>query len=162
MTTPATEATSATDNLDTAAIAAEPAGNYAVSPNDSITLMAGKIIRDIIITRGEPVRRRDLWLAVDLVMGDRSPDVDGVLKRDWFNNQGTGPGRWELTDAANAQDSPFTDGEGIINLARVADYLRRCGGRAPYVGDAVQFINICQPKLMLDTDWIIRSGRSIA
>ena len=133
---------------------------YEVNPTDSITVMAGKIVRDIIITRGEPVRRRDLWAAVDLVMGDRSPDVDGVLKRDWFSNQDTGPGRWELTDAANAQDSPFTDADGIINLARVAEYLRRCAGRTPYIGDTVHFINLCQPALMLDADQIVSSGRS--
>ena len=161
MTTPATTTlTLAADHPDTPAPAAATQRAYAVLPTDSITVMAGKIVRDIIITRGEPVRRRDLWTAVDLAMGDRSPDVDGVLKRDWFSNQDTGPGRWELTDAANAQASPFTDGDGIINLAQVAEYLRRCGGRAPYIGDTVHFINLCQPKMMLDADQIVRGGRT--
>ena len=157
--------TNTASTTDTAADSgAIPAGSgiaaYEVNSTDSITVMAGKIVRDIIITRGEPVRRRDLWAAVDLVMGERSPDVDGVLKRDWFSNQDTGPGRWELTDAANAQDSPFTDADGIINLARVAEYLRRCAGRTPYIGDTVHFINLCQPALMLDADMIVSSGRS--
>ena len=69
--------------------------DYAVQTDDNITLLASKIIRDVLVTRGEPIRRAQLWQAVELAMGERSPDVDGVLKRDWFTNQDTGPGPME-------------------------------------------------------------------
>ena len=135
--------------------------DYAVSLDDSITLMASKIIRDVLVTRGEPIRRAQLWQAVELAMGDRKPDVDGVLKRDWFNNQGTGPGRWELTDIAEARESPFTDASGVVNLAVVVEYLRRCRGEAPYIGDVGEFIKICQPGVELDAAWLLQSSRAI-
>lgn len=135
--------------------------DYAVSLDDSITLMASKIIRDVLVTRGEPIRRAQLWQAVELAMGDRKPDVDGVLKRDWFNNQGTGPGRWELTDIAEARESPFTDASGAVNLAVVVEYLRRCRGEAPYIGDVGEFIKICQPGVELDAAWLLQSSRAI-
>ena len=134
---------------------------YAVSLDDSITLMASKIIRDVLVTRGEPIRRAQLWQAVELAMGDRKPDVDGVLKRDWFNNQGTGPGRWELTEIAEARESPFTDAGGTVNLAVVVAYLRRCRGEAPYIGDVGDFIKICQPDVELDAAWLLQSNRAI-
>ena len=134
---------------------------YAVSLDDSITMMASKIIRDVLVTRGEPIRRAHLWHAVELAMGERKPDVDGVLKRDWFNNQGTGPGRWELTEEAGAGDSPFIDANGAVNLAVVADYLRLCRGEPPYIGDVGDFIKICQPDVELDATWLLRSNRAI-
>ncbi len=134
---------------------------YAVSLDDSITLMASKIIRDVLVTRGEPIRRAQLWQAVELAMGDRKPDVDGVLKRDWFNNQGTGPGRWELTEAAEAGESPFTDAHGTVNLAMVVGYLRLCRGEAPYIGDVGDFIKICRDDLELDANWLLQSNRAI-
>ena len=134
---------------------------YAVSFDDSITLMASKIIRDVLVTRGEPIRRAQLWQAVELAMGDRKPDVDGVLKRDWFNNQGTGPGRWELTEAAEAGESPFTDAHGTVNLAMVVGYLRLCRGEAPYIGDVGDFIKICRDDLELDANWLLQSNRAI-
>ena len=134
---------------------------YAVRADDNITLMASKIIRDVLVTRGEPIRRAQLWQAVELAMGERKPDVDGVLKRDWFNNQGTGPGRWELTDDAEAGDSPFTDGSGSVNLAMVVEYLRRCRGEAPYIGDVGDFIKICHPDVNLDPGWLVDSSRAI-
>ena len=135
--------------------------DYAVKTDDNITLMASKIIRDVLVTRGEPIRRAQLWQAVELAMGERKPDVDGVLKRDWFNNQGTGPGRWELTDEAGAGNSPFTDGAGIVNLAMVVEYLRRCRGEAPYIGDVGDFIKICQPDVELDATWLLQSNRAL-
>ena len=134
--------------------------DYAVQHDDSITLMASKIIRDVLVTRAEPIRRAQLWQAVELAMGERKPDVDGVLKRDWFNNQGTGPGRWELTDEA-AGASPFMDAGGAVNLAVVVEYLRRCRGEAPYIGDVGDFIKICQPDVELDAAWLLRSSRAI-
>lgn len=134
---------------------------YAVQPDDNITLMASKIIRDVLVTRGEPIRRAQLWQAVELAMGDRKPDVDGVLKRDWFNNQGTGPGRWELTEAAEAGESPFIDASGEVNLAVVVEYLRRCRGEAPYIGDVGDFIKICRDDLELDANWLLQSNRAI-
>ena len=134
---------------------------YAVSLDDNITLMASKIIRDVLVTRGEPIRRAQLWQVVELAMGDRKPDVDGVLKRDWFNNQGTGPGRWELTEAAEAGESPFTDASGSVNLAVVVEYLRLCRGEAPYIGDVGDFIKICRDDLELDANWLLQSGRAI-
>ena len=135
--------------------------DYAVQHDDSITLMASKIIRDVLVTRAEPIRRAQLWQAVELAMGERKPDVDGVLKRDWFNNQGTGPGRWELTDEAGAGASPFMDAGGAVNLAVVVEYLRRCRGEAPYIGDVGDFIKICQPDVELDAAWLLRSSRAI-
>lgn len=135
--------------------------DYAVRFDDNITLMASKIIRDVLVTRGEPIRRAQLWQAVELAMGDRKPDVDGVLKRDWFNNQGTGPGRWELTEAAEAQESPFVDANGAMNLAVVVEYLRRCRGEAPYIGDVGDFIKICRDDLELDANWLLQSSRAI-
>ena len=135
--------------------------DYAVSLDDSITLMASKIIRDVLVTRGEPIRRAQLWQAVELAMGERKPDVDGVLKRDWFNNQGTGPGRWELTEAAEAEESPFIDASGAVNLAVVVEYLRLCRGEAPYIGDVGEFIKICQPGVELDAAWLLQSSRAI-
>ena len=75
MTTPTTSGSGAAAGSD-----------YAVHADDNITLLASKIIRDVLVTRGEPIRRAQLWQAVELAMGDRSPDVDGVLKRDWFTN----------------------------------------------------------------------------
>ena len=134
---------------------------YAVSLDDNITLMASKIIRDVLVTRGEPIRRAQLWQVVELAMGERKPDVDGVLKRDWFNNQGTGPGRWELTEAAEAGESPFTDADGTVNLAIVVGYLRLCRGEAPYIGDVGDFIKICRDDLELDANWLLQSGRAI-
>ena len=134
---------------------------YAVSLDDNITLMASKIIRDVLVTRGEPIRRAQLWQVVELAMGERKPDVDGVLKRDWFNNQGTGPGRWELTEAAEAGESPFTDADGTVNLAMVVGYLRLCRGEAPYIGDVGDFIKICRDDLELDANWLLQSGRAI-
>lgn len=135
--------------------------DYAVKMDDSITLMASKIIRDVLVTRGEPIRRAQLWQAVELAMGERKPDVDGVLKRDWFNNQGTGPGRWELTEEAGAGASPFMDAGGAVNLAVVVAYLRRCRGEAPYIGDVGDFIKICQPDVELDAAWLLQSSRAI-
>lgn len=137
------------------------ASEYAVSPDDNITLMASKIIRDVLVTRGEPIRRAQLWQAVELAMGERKPDVDGVLKRDWFNNQGTGPGRWELTEAAEAEESPFIDASGAVNLAVVVEYLRLCRGEAPYIGDVGDFIKICRDDLELDANWLLQSNRAI-
>ena len=134
---------------------------YAVSLDDNITLMASKIIRDVLVTRGEPIRRAQLWQVVELAMGERKPDVDGVLKRDWFNNQGTGPGRWELTEAAEAGESPFIDASGSVNLAVVVGYLRLCRGEAPYIGDVGDFIKICRDDLELDANWLLQSGRAI-
>ena len=134
---------------------------YAVRADDSITLMASKIIRDVLVTRGEPIRRAQLWQAVELAMGERKPDVDGVLKRDWFNNQGTGPGRWELTEIAEARESPFTDDSGAVNLAVVVEYLRACRGEAPYIGDVGEFIKICQPDVELDAAWLVPGSRAI-
>ena len=135
--------------------------DYAVQADDNITLMASKIIRDVLVTRGEPIRRAQLWQAVELAMGERKPDVDGVLKRDWFNNQGTGPGRWELTDIAEPKDSPFVDTSGIVNLAVVVEYLRRCRGEAPYIGDVGDFIKICKPEVELDTTWLLQADRAL-
>ena len=135
--------------------------DYPVKMDDSITLMASKIIRDVLVTRGEPIRRAQLWQAVELAMGERKPDVDGVLKRDWFNNQGTGPGRWELTEEAGAGASPFMDTGGAVNLAVVVAYLRRCRGEAPYIGDVGDFIKICQPDVELDAAWLLQSSRAI-
>ena len=135
--------------------------DYHVSSDDSITLMASKIIRDVLVTRKEPIRRAQLWQAVGLIMGDRSPDVDGVLKRNWFNNRGTGPGRWELTDEAGAGDSPFTEVDGALNLARVVEYMRLCRGEAPYIGDVKDFIGICNPDVELHTDRLIAGNRAI-
>ncbi len=134
---------------------------YAVRSDDNITLMASKIIRDVLVTRGEPIRRAHLWQAVELAMGERKPDVDGVLKRDWFNNQGTGPGRWELTELAGVGESPFTDTSGAINLALVVEYLRCCRGEAPYIGDVGDFIKICRDDLELDANWLLQSNRAI-
>ena len=134
---------------------------YAVRADDSITLMASKIIRDVLVTRGEPIRRAQLWQAVELAMGERKPDVDGVLKRDWFNNQGTGPGRWELTEIAEARESPFTDASGAVNLAVVVEYLRCCRGEAPYIGDVGEFIKICQPAVELDATWLLQGNRAV-
>ena len=135
--------------------------DYHVSNDDSITLMASKIVRDVLVTRNEPVRRAQLWQAVELAMGDRKPDVDGVLKRDWFNNQGTGPGRWELTDEAGPGESPFTGTDGTVNLARVVKYLRLCRGEAPYIGDVGEFVRICNPETELDTDRLRQGNRAI-
>ena len=134
---------------------------YPVKADDSITLMASKIIRDVLVTRGEPIRRAQLWQAVELAMGERKPDVDGVLKRDWFNNQGTGPGKWELTELAEAGESPFTDESGVVNLAVVVEYLRTCRGEAPYIGDVGEFIKICRDDLDLDANWLLQGNRAI-
>lgn len=136
--------------------------DYAVQTDDNITLLASKIIRDVLVTRGEPIRRAQLWQAVELAMGDRSPDVDGVLKRDWFSNQDTGPGRWKLTDTVNAGASPFTDMSGAVNLAAVVEYMRVCRhGEAPYIGDLGDFIKICKPSLELDAGWLLSGNRPI-
>ena len=141
---------------------AEPDPDYAVNSEDSITLLASKIIRDVLVTRGEPIRRAQLWQAVELAMGSRSPDVDGVLKRDWFSNQDTGPGRWRLTDAVDAGDSPFASSGGAVNLVAVVEYLRVCRqGEAPYIGDVGDFIKICRPDIELDAGWLVGSNRAI-
>lgn len=133
--------------------------DYAVQADDNITLLASKIIRDVLVTRGEPIRRAQLWQAVELAMGDRSPDVDGVLKRDWFTNQDTGPGRWKLTDAADPDVSPFMDTSGTVNLAAVVEYMRTCRqGEAPYIGDLGDFIKICKPGVELDAGWLVGSN----
>ncbi len=132
---------------------------YAVNPDDNITLLASKVIRDVLVTRAEPVRRRELWQAVELAMGDRSPDVDGVLKGAWFNNPVYG--KWVLTDAAAASDSPFTDAAGAISLPAVVEYLHRCQGEAPYIGVVGEFIKICRPGLELDAGWLVSGNRAI-
>ena len=135
--------------------------DYAVHADDNITLLASKIIRDVLVTRGEPIRRAQLWQAVELAMGERSPDVDGVLKRDWFTNQDTGPGRWKLTDAAEAGISPFVDPSGTVNLAAVVAYIRVCRqGEAPYIGDLGDFIKICKPEVDLDAGWLVGANLS--
>ena len=135
--------------------------DYAVQTDDNITLLASKIIRDVLVTRGEPIRRAQLWQAVELAMGERSPDVDGVLKRDWFTNQDTGPGRWKLTDAANAADSPFMDASGAVNLVAVVEYMRVCRqGEAPYIGDLGDFIKICKPNAELDAGWLVGDNQA--
>jgi hypothetical protein len=133
---------------------------YAVKSSDTITMLASKILRDVLVTRAEPVRRRELWQAVELAMGDRSPDVDGVLKGAWFDNPIYG--KWVLTEEATAMDSPFTDEQGVINVAMVVDYLRQCRGEPPYIRVVSEFIKVCQPKLDVDLDWIIQQGRSVA
>ena len=141
---------------------ADPGPQYAVNSEDSITLLAGKIIRDVLVTRGEPIRRAQLWQAVELAMGARSPDVDGVLKRDWFSNQDTGPGRWRLTAEAHAGASPFTNSGGAVNLVAVVEYLRVCRqGEVPYIGDVGNFIKICRPDIELDAGWLLESSRAI-
>ena len=151
MTTPTTP--------DTAGSAVN--SHYRVGAYDNITLLASKIIRDVLVTRGEPIRRAQLWQAVELAMGDRSPDVDGVLKRDWFTNQDTGPGRWKLTDAADAGASPFVDATGTVNLAAVVEYMRVCRqGEAPYIGDLGDFIKICAPGIELDAGWLVGGNRT--
>ena len=135
---------------------------YAVGMEDNITLLASKIIRDVLVTRGEPIRRAQLWQAVELAMGGRSPDVDGVLKRDWFTNQETGPGRWRLTDVAEAGTSPFLNSSGAVNLASVVEYLRVCRqGEAPYIDDIGDFIKICRPDVELDAGWLLGGNRAI-
>ena len=140
---------------------ADPDPEYAVDSEDSITLLASKIIRDVLVTRGEPIRRAQLWQAVELAMGDRSPDVDGVLKRDWFSNQDTGPGRWRLTDVVETGASPFVNSAGAVNLAAVVEYLRVCSqGEAPYIGAVGEFIKICRPDIELDAGWLL--GNSLA
>ena len=136
--------------------------NYPVNAEDSITLLASKIIRDVLVTRGEPIRRAQLWQAVELAMGARSPDVDGVLKRDWFSNQETGPGQWRLTEAARAEGSPFTSEAGAVDLLAVVEYLRTCRqGEAPYIGDVGDFIKVCRPSLELDAGWLLSGNRAI-
>lgn len=136
---------------------------YAVQTDDNITLLASKIIRDVLVTRGEPIRRAQLWQAVELAMGERSPDVDGVLKRDWFTNKDTGPGRWKLTDGAGAEASPFMDASGTVNLAAVVAYMRICRqGEAPYIGDLGDFIKICKPGVELDAGWLVGSNMTRA
>lgn len=142
--------------------AGNPQPEYPVQTDDNITLLASKIIRDVLVTRGEPIRRAQLWQAVELAMGDRSPDVDGVLKRDWFTNQDTGPGRWKLTDAVEAGASPFMDRAGAVNLAAVVEYMRVCRqGEAPYIGDLGDFIKICKPNVDLDANWLLSSNRAV-
>lgn len=151
MTTPTSSAS--------AGSAANP--DYTVQTDDNITLLASKIIRDVLVTRGEPIRRAQLWQAVELAMGDRSPDVDGVLKRDWFTNQDTGPGRWKLTDAADAGGSPFEDASGAVNLVAVVEYMRVCRqGEAPYIGDLGDFIKICKPSVELDAGWLVGGNQT--
>ena len=135
--------------------------DYTVQTDDNITLLASKIIRDVLVTRGEPIRRAQLWQAVELAMGERSPDVDGVLKRDWFTNQDTGPGRWKLTDAADAGGSPFEDASGAVNLVAVVEYMRVCRqGEAPYIGDLGDFIKICKPNLELGAGWLVGDSQA--
>ena len=141
-------------------LASGPNADYAVGAADTITLLASKILRDVLVTRAEPVRRRELWQAVELAMGVRSPDVDGVLKGTWFDNPVYG--KWVLTEEAEAQGSPFTDGQGVINLAMVVDYLRQCRGEPPYIRHVSEFIKVCQPKLDVDSEWIIQNGRRLA
>ena len=143
-------------------LAADSDPNYTVNAEDSITLLASKIIRDVLVTRGEPIRRAQLWQAVELAMGERSPDVDGVLKRDWFSNQDTGPGRWRLTEEAKAGASPFSDSTGPVNLVAVVEYLRVCRqGEAPYIGDVGDFIKLCRPDIELDAGWLVGGNRAI-
>lgn len=145
MTTPTTSDSDAPARTD-----------YVVQADDNITLLASKIIRDVLVTRGEPIRRAQLWQAVELAMGDRSPDVDGVLKRDWFTNQNTGPGRWKLTDAVDVGASPFVDPSGAVNLAAVVEYMRVCRqGEAPYISDLGDFIKVCKPGVELDAGWLV-------
>ena len=145
MTTPTTSDSDAAARSD-----------YAVHTDDNITLLASKIIRDVLVTRGEPIRRAQLWQAVELAMGDRSPDVDGVLKRDWFTNQDTGPGRWKLTDAVDVGESPFVDPSGAVNLAAVVEYMRVCRhGEAPYISDLGDFVKLCKPGAELDAGWLV-------
>ena len=140
-----------------------PNSGYAVQPDDNITLLASKIIRDVLVTREEPIRRAQLWQAVELAMGDRSPDVDGVLKRDWFTNQDTGPGRWKLTGTAEAKASPFVNASGAVNLAAMVEYMRICRqGEAPYIGDLGDFIKICKPGVELDAGWLVGSNMTRA
>jgi hypothetical protein len=133
---------------------------YPVNPTDNITLLASKIMRDVLVTRAEPMRRRELWQAVELAMGERSPDVDGVLKGSWFDHPSYG--KWGLTDDAQARESPFTDAQGVINVAMIVEYLRRCRGEPPYIRIVSEFINVCQPKLDVDPEWIMQTGRSVA
>lgn len=135
--------------------------DYVVRADDNITLLASKIIRDVLVTRGEPIRRAQLWQAVELAMGERSPDVDGVLKRDWFTNQDTGPGRWKLTDVVEPGASPFTDVSGTVNLAAVVQYMRTCRqGEAPYISDLGDFVKICKPNVDLDANWLLANNRT--
>ena len=153
MTTPTVHRTDCTESFGS---------DYTVNAEDSITLLASKIIRDVLVTRGEPIRRGQLWQAVELAMGNRSPDVDGVLKRDWFSNQDTGPGRWRLTDEANAGVSPFVNSSGAVNLVAVVEYLRVCRrGEAPYIADLGEFIMLCRPDVELNAGWLLESGRAI-
>lgn len=132
---------------------------YAVNRSDNITLLAGKVIRDVLITRDEPVRRQDLRRAVELTMGDRSPDVDGVLKSAWFDNPVRGS--WVLTEAAAAGGSPFINAAGALSLAAVVEYLRRCRGEAPYISEVGDFIKVCRPAMQLDAGWLVAGNRAI-
>lgn len=147
------------DGNDTAAAISRP--DYAVAAGDNITLMASKIIRDVLVTRGRSISRGDLWRAVEMAMGDRSPDVDGVLKKDWFSNHNTGRGQWDITEAAAAGSSPFTGPGNVVNLASVVDYLRICRGEAPYIGDVGDFIKICRPGTELDAARLLQSSRAL-
>lgn len=132
---------------------------YGVNRSDNITLLASKIIRDVLVTRDEPVRRQDLRRAVELTMRDRSPDVDGVLKSAWFDNPVRGS--WVLTEAAAAGGSPFVNEAGALSLAAVVEYLRRCRGEAPYIGEVGDFIKVCRPTLKLDAGWLVAGNRAI-
>ena len=152
------EVSDAPDESDAGTADAE----YDVRLDDNITLLASKIIRDVLVTRGEPIRRAQLWQAVELAMGGRSPDVDGVLKRDWFTNQETGPGRWRLTEVADAGSSPFIDSSGSVSLLAVVEYLRVCRqGVAPYIAEVGDFVKICRPDVELDAGWLLGGNRAI-
>ena len=150
-----------TPDSDSAAANDPSRPGYAVASGDNITLMASKIIRDVLVTRGRSISRGDLWRAVEMAMGDRSPDVDGVLKRDWFSNHNTGRGQWDITEAAAAGSSPFTGPGNVVNLASVVDYLRICRGEAPYIGDVGDFIKICRPGTELDAARLLQSSRAL-
>ena len=157
----AAPAASDTPANDSAAGSEPSRPGYAVAAGDNITLMASKIIRDVLVTRGRSISRGDLWRAVEMAMGDRSPDVDGVLKRDWFSNHNTGRGQWDITEAAAAGSSPFTGPGNVVNLASVVDYLRICRGEAPYIGDVGDFIKICRPGTELDAARLLQSSRAL-
>ena len=86
-----------------------------------------------------------------------------VANRD--SESGSDGGKASLTtsqsEAAEAQESPFVDANGAMNLAVVVEYLRRCRGEAPYIGDVGDFIKICRDDLELDANWLLQSSRAI-
>ena len=157
----------ASDTPDSAPAASDSAANdplppgYAVASGDNITLMASKIIRDVLVTPrplhqpGRPLAGRGNGYGRPLPRCGRGPEK-GLVQQPQHRPRPVGHHR-----SRRRRLLPLHRPGQRRHLASVVDYLRICRGEAPYIGDVGDFIKICRPGTELDAARLLQSSRAL-